>query len=407
MKILQIGPVPPEVGGGSMGGVATHVWNLANQLVQRGHQVAILADNYRTKTEKPDIIRDVLVFGNTTSLRNLNIKNITNLAWWRNLYLVKKHFGRMNSWPKTALELSKYKEVIASYKPDVIHVHHLEKRFPLAFYLSKGKHPLITTVHSTSSVEFGDKKHIEVQKELIKKNLMHAQNLIFVSHYINKRFEELFPSYTENINTWVVYNPLDSAIFPLFTQEEARARIDADRQMPLILYVGSLIPSKGAKTLIEAVFRLKHTRDDIKIFIIGEGSQKPELETLISEYNLETTISLLGFKPQEELVNYYNAADLFVLPSVSESFGLVYFEAMLCGCPVIGSSEVLLEVLPSKEYGYYVPPGDPVSLSMTIDSALEETWDREHIRQYALTYEWKNCIAKYENIYMEAYHNKT
>ena len=238
--------------------------------------------------------------------------------------------------------------------------------------------------------------------ELIKKNLTLAHDLIFVSHYVKKRFDELFFGLTEQINTWIVYNPVDSAMFPTLTKKEARGRINANYQTPIVLFVGSLIPRKGAKTLIEAVSQLKQTRKDLNVLIIGEGSQKSELERLIYEKDIETKISILGSIPQQDLTNYYNAADLFVLPSVSESFGLVFIEAMLCGCPIVGSPDVLLELLPSKEYGYHVPLDDLENLARTIDIALNKTWDRERIRNYALKFDWKSSINKFEDIYMKA-----
>ena len=117
MKILQIGPIPPEIGGKTIGGVATHVWNLATQLFQCGHQVAILADNYRTKTVEPKTLRDVIIFGNTTSLRNLDFNDMITPAWWQNVYRAKHHFGKISSWQQTAFEISKYQKIIASFKP--------------------------------------------------------------------------------------------------------------------------------------------------------------------------------------------------------------------------------------------------------------------------------------------------
>jgi len=67
--------------------------------------------------------------------------------------------------------------------------------------------------------------------------------------------------------------------------------------------------------------------------IVGDGPDRGELEKRIQEKDLSGFVSMEGVKPQADLRTYYSAADLFVLPSLMESFGLVFIEAMLCGCP--------------------------------------------------------------------------
>ena len=69
-------------------------------------------------------------------------------------------------------------------------------------------------------------------------------------------------------------------------------------------------------------------------------------------------VRIEGVKQYPELLYYYNAADLFVVPSLSESFGLVYIEAMACGVPSIGTDVTAIpEVISSEDYGFLVPPG--------------------------------------------------
>jgi glycosyltransferase involved in cell wall biosynthesis len=112
-------------------------------------------------------------------------------------------------------------------------------------------------------------------------------------------------------------------------------------------------------------------------------------------------VSLEGGKLQSELRYYYSGADLFVLPSLMESFGLVFIEAMLCGCPVIGTSEALKEILPSEESGFYIPPGDIRALVAGMKKGLERPWDREKIRRSVLHFDWKESIPRFEQIYRE------
>jgi glycosyltransferase involved in cell wall biosynthesis len=170
---------------------------------------------------------------------------------------------------------------------------------------------------------------------------------------------------------------------------------------PLILFVGSLMPRKATHLLIEAFSKLRKQHPKARLMIVGDGPQRGELEKMIQEKDLNGLVSLEGTKSQAELRCYYSAADLFVLPSLMESFGLVFIEAMLCGCPVIGTPEALKEILPSEESGFYIPPGDIHALTTGIERALERSWNREKIRRSVLHFDWKESLHSFERIYHE------
>jgi glycosyltransferase involved in cell wall biosynthesis len=202
--------------------------------------------------------------------------------------------------------------------------------------------------------------------------------------------------------TRVIHNPIDASVFKLLPKKEARSRIKKDSKPPMILFVGKLIPRKGAHLLVEAVGRLRAKGQSLQLTIVGDGPQKRNLEVLIHEKELISSVFLEGPKSQAELIHYYNAADLFVLPSLMESFGLVFVEALLCGCPVIGTPRVLNELLPSEDYGYYTPPSDTLALADTIEKALSRSWDRAELSDYAFrTFNWEDRIKDFEQVYAE------
>lgn len=95
-----------------------------------------------------------------------------------------------------------------------------------------------------------------------------------------------------------------------------------------------------------------------------------------------------------------NACDLFVLPSLRESFGVVQIEAMACGKPVVatrnGGSE---EVVISDKYGLLVEPTDPKVLTEKILTALDRKWDREAILAYAERYTWEKIAKEIMGVY--------
>jgi len=102
-------------------------------------------------------------------------------------------------------------------------------------------------------------------------------------------------------------------------------------------------------------------------------------------------------------IYWMNVANIFVLPSLSESFGVLQIEAMACGVPVVatrnGESE---EIITSEDYGLLYEPGNPDDLAEKILIALEKEWDREKIRKYAEQFTGNNIAKKvvevYENI---------
>jgi glycosyltransferase involved in cell wall biosynthesis len=402
MRILQIGPVPPEIGGLTRGGVANHLWGLATHLAKRGHDVAILTDNYRTANQYPEIKENVEIYGVPNLFHIIQTNIFLKANFWGKVVSTKNQFGPLKSFLRIAVWLSLYHRVIEMLKPDIIHVHHLETRFPFTFFATENKIPIVTTIHSTHSIEFSnDQLSRRLQHLFIQRNLNLSRNLIFVSQFIKQSFEKLFPNGLNEKRTWVIYNPVERSLFYLLSKRKAREFIDASLDKPLILFVGNLIPRKGAHILLDALNELKVRGLEIHLKIVGDGPQKDELASLIQEKELSLLVSLDGSMTQKELLYYYNAADLFVLPSLMESFGIVFIEAMLCGCPVIGSSMVLDELLPSDNYGCFVPPNDAKALASAIEKAIQKSWNREQVREYALNFDWKKKIPDFEHMYRE------
>jgi glycosyltransferase involved in cell wall biosynthesis len=399
MRILQVGPIPPDVGGQTRGGVATHLWGLATYLARRNHQVAVLADNAITEDKDSKIKEGVEIYARRRPVQALRTCRVFDPQFLRNVGHVKRWCGPLQHLPKIIVHSLDYDRVLHLFKPDVIHVHHLENRFPYAHVLGSSLAPIVTTIHSTHSVEFAKAPLKDLRHQFIDRNLQMAPNLIFVSHFVKQRYEELFPNRLEKLKSWVIHNPIDVSKYPSVPIDKARQHIGRKSGQLLILFVGGLIPRKGPKILIESAIRLKARGVNFHLMLVGDGPQRPELIKLIEEKGLSSYVSLEGPKVQSELLYYYHAADLFVLPSFMESFGLVFFESMLCGCPVIGTPSVLSELLPSREYGYLTSQGDSESLATAIETALKQPWDREKIRNYVLQFDWSIKVKEFEEVY--------
>jgi glycosyltransferase involved in cell wall biosynthesis len=144
------------------------------------------------------------------------------------------------------------------------------------------------------------------------------------------------------------------------------------RQRYLLLYVGRLAGEKRVDVLIEALRGLSTRRSDIGLVIVGDGREREPLGRLAQGM---PNVYFAGFQDQPALPKYYGAADLFVLPSVHEPWGLVVNEAMASGLPVIATRKVgaAHDLIIEGENGYLIPENDPAALAAAIDRACESS----------------------------------
>ncbi len=117
-----------------------------------------------------------------------------------------------------------------------------------------------------------------------------------------------------------------------------RAALGLSLERPLLFTVRNLEARMGLDTLIEAMATLVRRLPDVQLLIGGSGSQRPRLEEQVAAMGLDKHVTFLGFVPEADLPRYYQAADVFVLPTRElEGFGLVTTEALACGTPVLGT----------------------------------------------------------------------
>jgi glycosyltransferase involved in cell wall biosynthesis len=174
------------------------------------------------------------------------------------------------------------------------------------------------------------------------------------------------------------------------------------------LFVGGLTKRKGEYTLLEAAKMLKEKGFNLKlkVIIIGDGPELNGVRHYVVENKLNNIVSILKSVTDQELLLYYNSTDLFVMPSFSEPFGLVYIEALLCGLPVIGANATATpEVIPNDDYGFLVPPGDAESLAKAVQMGLNTNWNKAKMTAYSKSFAWDNNIHKFEEIYNEVLSN--
>ncbi len=152
-------------------------------------------------------------------------------------------------------------------------------------------------------------------------------------------------------------------------KQELKLRFDRT-----ILYVGKLIPEKGVVNLLKAYNTLIKKGYKLNLLIIGEGPLQSKILDYIKRHNLND-VHLLGFVQHHELPKYYSVADIFVLPSLSEPWGLVINEAMASGLPIIATEFVGAagDLIENGKNGYIVPSGDENALAESISNIISDS----------------------------------
>jgi len=140
-----------------------------------------------------------------------------------------------------------------------------------------------------------------------------------------------------------------------------------------ILCVARLRPVKGLQYLIEACSVLKEKGIALECNIVGEGSERPALEDMISRYGLGQHVRLMGARSQVDIFSYLNTARLFVLPSLSEGIPVSLMEAMAMELPVVATQITgIPELVTDGMNGFLVAPRDPEALAARIEQLLSE-----------------------------------
>jgi D-inositol-3-phosphate glycosyltransferase len=210
---------------------------------------------------------------------------------------------------------------------------------------------------------------------------------------------------------------VDGAHFYPIPEDEAKMYLGLPEEERFILFVGRIEPLKGLETLIQAMacLRQRHSIGKICLIIIGgdpdQDAEKMDdemrrLRQLCTELCLDDRVLFLGKRSQDILPYYYSAAEMVVVPSHYESFGMVALEAMACGTPVIASQVGGLAFLVRDgETGFHVPDRDVSALCqrMLLLLTQEETRQRMSLQaaSYARSYHWEHIAPRIVEVYQE------
>lgn len=205
----------------------------------------------------------------------------------------------------------------------------------------------------------------------------------------------------------VVVNGVERGTFKQMDKKKCKKNLGLEDGSPLLLFAGWLIERKGLTYLLQALKELLKDYPAAKLVVIGEGALEKNLKKEASDFGIAENVLFAGSKTHNEVAEHMNAADLFVLPSISEGRANVIAEALACGTPVVatdvGDAASLVE---DGISGYLCRPKDVDDLSLKIRLALKPEFKRsferniQRFRDERLT-SWKECADRYLKIYNE------
>ena len=266
--------------------------------------------------------------------------------------------------------------------------------------------PFFLTQHNTFIEYNGVWDNVERVNDLVigKQTLKAADRIIAISKATENYVLRLGAD-PEKVK--VIYNGVDLNRFRLLPEAkmQVRNKLGISEEAIVALTVRRLVYKNGIDTLLESAKTAVKENPNIVFLAVGKGPDFEDVKTRIAQLGIEKNFVLPGFVSDEDLPNYYNAADFFVLPSKSgEGLPLVALEAMACGLPVVATNVGGIREIMIKGFGRIVPPNRPSDLAQAVaESAGIKFPDlKKRLRQIMTErYSWESNVEKLVKVYEE------
>ncbi len=369
MRVLHLSwEFPPRI----IGGIASHVFDLSRALIRRGVETHVVTCNFPGARE---------------------YENIDGV----NLHRFEA-YAAGDSFLSWALRMQKNMErrgcdLINSLKGvDVIHAHDWLSGVAGIGLKNLYRKPLIITMHST---EYGRRTgiHNDLQAcihEIEGWLCYESWRIITCSYYMRDHVSWCFHIPENKI--CVIPNGVDVTKFYFsFNYWEIRNRF-AHESEKILLFVGRLVPEKGLDVLIKALPIILGNGVNAKIVAVGEGPQRDEYQRLANYYGFGNKILFTGHIDDWTLRALYRVADVVIVPSRFEPFGIVALEAMAAHCPVVASAVGgLSEIVDYEGTGLKVPLNNPDALAWAMLRVIKDVGFKDWIVNNA----YQKCLWNY------------
>jgi D-inositol-3-phosphate glycosyltransferase len=392
------------LGGKETGGMNVYVRDLSCELARRGHRVDVY-----TRSQNPQIPR--VDYGLDSGVRVFHLPAGPERPYDK--HLIYDHLPEFVD------------GILAQTEVDDIHYDVLHSHYWLSGVVARElrRHwgaPIVHMFHTLGEMknavaqrpeERETARRIGVEAEIVR----FADALVAATPVEEEQLVQLYGADSACIR--VIPPGVDTELFHPIPSVHAKGRIGLCADCCVILFVGRIEPLKGIDNLLRAIALVVEERPDLReglvVPIVGgdldricEDDEMVRLQELREELGIGDIVTFLGAKDQDTLQYYYAAAEMVVMPSDYESFGMVALEAMACGTPVIASDVGGLAFLVRHERtGYRVPARDPDALAVRIMQLLTDEGLRRRIGQraacWAESYAWSRIADRIEALYGE------
>lgn len=327
-------------------------------------------------------------------------------------YVENVFFHEVSAFEYPLFEFTPYESALASKLVDVVkyenldllHVHYAVPHASAAYMakkilLTEGKYvPVVTTLHGTDITLVGNDRSFA---PVVRFSINKSDGVTAVSQNLKKRTVEQF-EIEQDIK--VINNFIDFERFQRVDKDHFHKAL-APNDEPILVHTSNFRKVKRVRDVID-IFNLIHGEIPSKLLLIGDGPERPALEERCRELEICEDVRFLG--KQEAIEEILAIADLFLMPSESESFGLAALEAMACEVPVI-STDVggIPEVNIDGKTGYLCGLGEVEQMA---GKAIELLKDREKLNRFrknaleqAQKFDIQNILPQYESYYKEVY----
>lgn len=280
------------------------------------------------------------------------------------------------------------------------HSHYVFPSGIFSYYLKKRHNiPYIVTAHG-GDINKMAKKGGQI-REFTEKILQSADHVIAVGEELAATIETTF--HVENDKISVMSMGIDRTVFNKAEDKKQHAKeLGMDPDKTNFLFVGNIIREKGVTELVRAFNKVTESLPQKAALYCVGSTKDSNFTSKVKELARDnTSIHFIEPLPQQELARYFQAADVFVLPSYIEGLGLVALEAMSCGTPVIASDVGGLHYMLADGAGVLVPPKDEILLQLALENAVKDgiAVNEARVAELLHTHDAKNIIARLKELY--------
>lgn len=373
--------------------------NLANNISAKKHEIHILSPDHisiDSSFQEPFITKHNFQYFFPRCLQKLAygsgiLPNLKNNKW---LYLQVPFFI-------IALFFSTWR-LIRQIKPAIIHAHWIFPQGFIAVLLGKlFSTPVITTAHGGDAFALKNSLLDRIKRWTIKNSTAWTSN----THATANAFGAKVPS------PHIIPMGIDCKKFSSGNATHLRSSIP--KKTLILLFVGRLVEKKGVNDLLTAysLFSDEQKKKTL-LWIVGDGSERKALEEQTQSLKIKKNVTFWGKLPNEQLPNYYAAADIFIAPSITDSSGdtegqgVMLIEAMASRTAIVSTKTGgISEVISHGITGLLVPPKHPLELKAAIIKLIENAKLRKNIakkgKQAAQAYDWSTISTKFIKLYQK------